>query len=161
MSLFLGVWNCRAGSRQQGGFPLGCLRSWPARLKWCGTFEYVDESCSTPFYQHDLDHAASWIHCRWGTPGVLDHAIIRLECQRFVIDVRAVAGAENFSDYRRMVISLWASPGGSQSSFSFTSSSHPGVTLGRHGFVSPDFVTLMLLQSSLKQLVQLRQPLTV
>ena len=58
------------------------------------------------FYQHDLAHTASWYHCRWHTPGVLDHAVCYQDHARCVDDVRAIPGAEVISDHRLMVMSL-------------------------------------------------------
>ena len=122
VTFFLGDWNCRVGSRLLGGFPSEILGVHGLGPRNANGVELLSRAAAhglvllNSFFQHDLDHTASWIHRRWGTPGVIDHAVTRLTCQRFVTDVRAIPGAEHFSDHRLMVISLRAFPGGLRSS---------------------------------------------
>ena len=62
------------------------------------------------FFSHDLAHTASWTHRRWGTHGVIDLALARQSCFRFVTDCHALPGAEVSSDHKLMILKLRACP---------------------------------------------------
>ena len=62
------------------------------------------------FFSHDLAHTASWTHHRWHSHGVLDLALTRQSCFRFVTDCHALPGAEVSSDHKLMILKLRACP---------------------------------------------------
>ena len=112
----VGDWNCRVGTRQQGGAPPEVLGPHGIGQRNANGDLLLQLAVGkglrllNSFYQHDLAHTASWYHCRWHTPGVLDHAVCYQDHARCVDDVRAIPGAEVISDHRLMVMSLSVKP---------------------------------------------------
>ena len=130
----LGDWNCRVGSRADeepdlwrilGRFGVGPRNSaGEALLNFCAQNRL---RLMNTFFDHPVNARASWWHPRFKTPGLIDFAVLRQKDAKFVLDVKALPGADIDSDHNLMRIKLrarpdpeWRPPAGSSASAAST-----------------------------------------
>lgn len=105
----VGDFNCRVGSRSAGDFPAPVLGPFGLGPRNGNGLELLHRAVAyeltilSTFFQHDLQHTASWWHRRWRTPGLIDLAVTRCCNRRFVTDVHSLPGVEVLSDHNLMI----------------------------------------------------------
>ena len=109
--------NCRVGRRAvaEDGFRSILGRYGLGRRNAAGRFmlDFCSQrqlAVANSFYEHDVDHTATWHHPCFKLPAVLDYMLVREQHRQFVEDVRAFPGLDISSDHTLVILRLVARP---------------------------------------------------